>query len=246
VFIAIAFSVSGWKFAATLSTILLVIGISVLSWRAVFSRRHWMIVACEKCFYFRLFRPFGSSRWRPREPSVIAVEEAEISSIALQALDVLIKGPKPIVVESLILHLKSEADITATSELERLSRVSSLIPDKLWYVRKKSGSLLIRWRGYRPAATKFLSEIALRNPLLPVASEARSELDLTGLGRKSAREQQRLLRTARQLGLGAKCVSLLMNKPFYMSMTEAVRYLSGIETHDEDYPPTPPATTGTT
>ena len=215
-------SKTGLIFAAAALTVLIL----VLAWRAAFSLQNWTAMGNSERFYVRLFRQWGYPE-NGNESNVIAFEPAELSSMTLETVDVYISGPRPRVLEALVIEVKPQTRTALAKEFTQISTVG-----KRWFTRWNGRNITIPPGRYHPTLRGFLEKVVSRYPSIKVTTEEKSELELTGLARKPVVEQRTLLVEAKRLGLGWDCITLLMDNPYRrMSMREALRFISDAEAH---------------
>jgi hypothetical protein len=154
-----------------------------------------------------------------------------VASIRVREAEVFISGPKPNVVQWLVVEPAPEICAPIADQFERLSP-PTLGCDlyREWFTGWSGTGIFTEWKLYRPGLRTFIRQIASKFPNLSIAEDSRSELDLTGLARKPELEQRKLLAQAKRLGFGAACVFALMNHKYKrMSMAEAREYMSNID-----------------
>jgi len=209
-------------------------------WRGRSPRLNWVVAFCSGRVYIRLFVKRGSKQ-DGNEPSVMILEPSEIASIAAKTIDVYLYGPKPRVIEWLVIEPAAPVADEVSDHVRplqpgmpNLCGVRPIDPCKQVVVGNEEGSLTIEWRYCRPALRAFLEQVALQCPSM-VIPEQHSELDLNGIWHGFRRgpdaEQHRMLLRAKQLGFGSKCVQLLSLYRF-MPLSEARGYLD--ETQREE------------
>jgi len=201
-------------------------------WRARSPRLSWVIKARPERVYIRLFVGFGKS-WRELDaPDVIVLEASEIASIAVRTVDVFLYGPKPKIVEWLMIE---PAHAVAES-------VSDQIPLFLWDTRMTDLServywvneerrLAIGWEWCRPALRIFLQQVVQECPSIIIAPEERSELDLNGIWKGRAKpdaQQRQMLLQACRLGFFCDCAQRISQYK-HMSFRKAGAYLAEIK-----------------
>lgn len=209
-------------------------------WRSRSPRLNWVVAIWSGRVYIRLFVKRGNNQ-DGDEPNVMILEHSEIASIAAKTIDVYLYGPKPKVIEWLVIE---PADPVRGEVFDHISPLQPGMPNlcgirpidagKQVLVGNEEGPLTIEWRWCRPALRTFLQQIALQCPSM-VIPEQRSELDLNGIWhgfrRGPTAEQRRMLLRAKQLGFGSKCVQLLSLYRF-IPLREARGYLD--ETQEEE------------
>jgi len=202
-----------------------------LFWRGWSPRLNWVIAGCADRFFVRLFVQRRRDLVNIQEPDVIIFESSEIASVSIRIVEVFLYGPKPRIVEWLVIEpVQTVAEIVS-------SRIHLLLrkPGKQVFVVNESGRLTMNWKFCRPDLQTFLRQIVRECPSLVMAPEDRSELDLNGIWHGSrekpnAQQRQMLVRAVR-LGFGCKCTELL-SLHRAMSFREAGTYLAEIVRED--------------
>jgi hypothetical protein len=200
------------------------------------------LAGCADRVYIRLFVRRGRGRGDVNEPDVIMLEASEIASMSIRTVEVFLYGPKPNVVEWLVIE-PAQAVAKDVSDRTRplcglnpaLSCMRPIDPSKQVFVSNVQGPLTIEWKWCRPALRMFLQQVAQQCPSVVIAPEQRLELDLNGIWngvrwawRKPDVQERQLLVQAMRLGFGCKCarlLSLYRDIPF----REAGTYLAEIE-----------------
>lgn len=212
--------------------VLLVLNGYVL-WRAKASHRRWVIVGCAERLYVRLFAWRRGDHSDVHDPDVLMFEVSEIASMSIRTLEVFLYGPKPEIVEWLVIEPAQVIGDDTSRHIRPLLRL--LDPDKAVLVADEEGRLTIEWRWWRPALRKFLQQVARECPSVVIAPEERSELDLNaiwnGIREKPGAEQRRMLAKAVRLGFGCECARLLSRyrSGAFRLPREAGAYLAEIE-----------------
>lgn len=199
-------------------------------WRAQAAHRRWVAVGCADRLYFRLFA------WRSRghgdvyEPDVLVLEAREIASMSIRTVEVFLYGPKPRIVEWLVIEPAQTVANAVSSHVRPL--LTPMEPDKAVLVAHEEGRLTIEWKWWRPALRVFLQQVVQECPSVVIAPEERSELDLNGIWRGISlnldEQKRQLLVRAIRLGFGCECKRLL-SRYKYISFQKAAAYLAGIE-----------------
>lgn len=73
-------------------------------WRAGSHRLNWVITAGAGRVLIRLYVGFGKARRKSDLPDVLVLEASEIASVSIRTIEVLLYGPKPKVVEWLLIE----------------------------------------------------------------------------------------------------------------------------------------------
>lgn len=204
-------------------------------WRGRSPRLNWIIAGCAERVCVRLFVRRGNGRRDANEPDVIMLEASEIASILARTLEVFLYGPKPRIVEWLVIE-----PAEAPKDVLEYIRPSTwdmrpADPRKQVLVTNEEGRLIIEWKYCRPALRVFLQKVARECPSVVVAHEERSKLDLNGVWNWSwrkpdarVRKERQMLVQAMRLGFGCDCARLLARHK-YMSFRKAAAYLAQIE-----------------
>jgi hypothetical protein len=205
-------------------------------WRAVSSRKQWVIAGCTERFYVRLFAWRRSDSSGDNEPDILVLEASEIASMSVRTLDVFLDGLKPKIVEWLVIEPSKAVAEDISKHIRPL--LMALDPDKAVYVASEEGRFTIGWNWWRPALRVFLQQVVRECPSVFIANEERSELDLNGIWRGisrnlrkdlkdlSAQERQKLVQAMR-LGFGCDCAGLLARYK-WISFREANAYLAEV------------------
>jgi hypothetical protein len=199
-------------------------------WRARSSRLRWVIVGCADRVYVRLFAWRGRDRGDVNEPDILVLEASEIASMSIRTLEVFLYGPKPRIVEWLVIEPAQAVAEGVSDHIRALLR--PLDPNKAVLVANEEGRLTIEWKWWRPALRVFLQQVVRELPSVVIANEERSELDLNEIwnriwSKPDVRERQMLVQ-AKRLGFGCECATLLA-KHRYISFRKAAAYLAEIE-----------------
>ncbi len=151
-----------------------------LLWRGRSPRLNWVIAGCADRVFVRLFVQRGRGRADIQEPDVLMFEAPEIASIRVRIVEVFLYGPKPKIVEWLVI----EPAQAVAQDISRHIR-PLLKPDdrgKQVYISNGEGCLTMNWQPCRPALRVFLQQVVRECPSVVIAPEERSELDLKGFG----------------------------------------------------------------
>jgi len=167
----------------------------------------------------RLFVGFGKA-WRSLNlPDVIVLEGSEIASMSIRTVEVLVYGPKPRIVEWLMIEPTQAAAKSLSDQIPSFL-ADNRSPD-FWtpYLGERlhwandDRRFAIGWKMCRPALRVFLQQVARECPSIVVGPEESSELDLNGIWhgvRGGPNPEQRLMLVeARRLGFGPDCTTLL-------------------------------------
>jgi hypothetical protein len=213
---------SGWEYAIRLGGALLIAFNGLLCWRAIFNTGNWIIAVRDDRLYFRLFAAF-LSKSKSVEPSVMELDVVEIASISIRAVDAFYLGPKPHILEWLVVEPNENAKVQMAQHYGRVSPPANACDTlRQWFTgwQEKEQALSTRWF-YKPPLRTFL----------------RSELDLMQFSKKSREEQARLVAQAMRLGLRSACEHVLMYDGFvHRSRREARDYLATIDSMPETKP----------
>jgi hypothetical protein len=231
IFLAVSLSVSV-RAAGWLSVPVLLSLNGYVLWRAKVSHRRWVIVGYADRLYLRLFAWRQGDHGDAHDPDVLVLEAGETASLSIRTLEVFLYGPKPKIVEWLVI----EPAHAVADDISRHIRplLTPLDPDKAVLVADDEGRLTIEWKWWRPALQVFLQQAVRECPSVVIAPEERSELDLNriwhGLREKPNAEQRRMLAKATRLGFGCECAGLLSRyrSGAFRSFREAGAYLAEI------------------
>ncbi len=203
-------------------------------WRAKASHRRWIIVGRADRLYLRLFAWLRGDHGDDHDQEVLAFEAREIASMSIRTLEVFVYGPKPQIVECLVI----EPAQTVADDISRHIRplLMETEPDKAVLVAHDEGRLTIEWKWYSPALRVFLQQVVRECPSVVIAPEDHSELDLNGIWQYGSREkpnaqQRRMLGQATRLGFGCECAQRISQYK-HMSFREASAYLAEIVRDD--------------
>lgn len=211
-------------------------------WRGRSPRLNWVLAACGDRVYVRLFVRRVKGWPVVREPDVMVLEASEIAAISSHAVELFLYGPKPKVIEWLVIKPADSVAEAVSNHIRPLQYGSPNIcgirpidPGKQVYVGNEEGPLTIEWKWCRPGLRSFLQHVAQQCPAIAIGPESRSELDLNGvwhgLREEPNAQQRRLLVQAVHLGFGPECVKLLSLYRFctFPSYQKATAYLTDIE-----------------
>lgn len=206
-------------------------------WRVISSRRQWVIAGSAGRVYVRLFAWYRGDECDGNEPDVLVLEGSEIASMSVRTLEMLLDGPKPKLVEWLVIEPAQAVAEDVSKHICPLLR--PLDPNKAVYVVNEEGRFNIAWNQWRHAVRVFLQQVVRECPRISIAPEERSELDLNGVWRGisrnlrddqnslSAQDRQKLVQAMR-LGFGCNCTGLL-SRYKNISFQNAAAYLAEIE-----------------
>jgi len=199
-------------------------------WRAQAAHRRWVAVGCADRLYVRLFA------WRSRGhggvygPDVLVLEAREIASMSIRTVEVFLYGPRPRIVEWLVVEPAQTVANAVSSHVRPL--LTPMEPDKAVLVAHEEGCLTVEWKWWRPAPRVFLQQVVQECPSVVIAPEERSELDLNGIWRGISlnldQQKRQLLVRAIRLGFGCECKRLL-SRYKYISFQKAAAYLAEVE-----------------
>ena len=211
-----------------------------LLWRGRSPRLNWVIAAGAERVYLRLFARRGRNKGDVDEPEVMVFEASEIASMSAKSIDVFLYGPKPKVVEWLVIEPAETIAEDVSDHIRplqcgmrpNLCGIKPIDPRKQVFVGNEEGPLTIEWKWCRPALRSFLQQVSPQCPSIFIAPEQRSELDLNGIWHgfkvQPHSDQRRLLAQAMRLGFAGKCKWLLIRYK-YMTNREAAACLAEIE-----------------
>ncbi|SRR6266496_1002527 len=203
-------------------------------WRAISSRRSWVIAGCDERVYIRLFAWLGRDQGDVPEPDILVFEALEIASMSVRTVEVFLNGPKPKIAEWLAIEPSQSVAEDISRHIRPLLR--SLDPSKVMLVGDEEGRLTIEWRWWRPGLLVFLQQIVRECPTIEIAHEVRSELDLNEMWRGlasnpnkdlSVQERQNLVQ-AKRLGFGCVLAGML-GRYRHISRRKAAAYLAELE-----------------
>jgi len=168
-----------------------------------------------------------------QEPDVLMFAAPEIASIRGRIVEVFIYGPKPTIVEWLVIEPIQAVAQDISRHIRPLLNADD--PGRQVYISNGEGCVTIDWQPCRPALRAFLQRVMRECPSVVIAPEERSELDLNGIWngvrfawKKPDAQQRRMLVQAKRLGFGCKCAELL-SLHRGMSLQESNAYLAEIE-----------------
>ena len=204
-------------------------------WRAQAARQRWVAVGCAARLYVRLFARRSRGRGDVYEPDVLMLDAREIASVSIRTVEVFLYGPKPRIVEWLVIELAQTAANAVSSHVRPL--LTPMEAENAVLVGHEEGRLTIEWKWWRPALRVFLQQVVQECPSVVIAREERSELDLNAIWRGislnlDAQKRQLLVRAIR-LGFGCECKRLLSQHK-YISFQKAAAYLAEIEREDAE------------
>jgi len=204
-----------------------------LLWRGRSPNRNWVIAVCADRVFVRLFTQRGRGVADIQEPDVLMFAAPEIASIRGRIVEVFIYGPKPTIVEWLVIEPIQAVAQDISRHIRPLLNADD--PGRQVYISNGEGCVTIDWQPCRPALRAFLQRVMRECPSVVIAPEERSELDLNGIWngvrfawKKPDAQQRRMLVQAKRLGFGCKCAELL-SLHRGMSLQESNAYLAEIE-----------------
>lgn len=204
-----------------------------LLWRGRSPRLNWVLAGCAERVYVRLFVRRGKGRGEVKEPDVLILEPSEIASMSARTIEVFLYGPKPRIVEWLVI----EAAQAVAEDISRHIRPLLTPPGKQVFVANEGGRLTMEWKWCRPALRVFLQQVARECPSVVIAPEERSELDLNAIWRGISlnldAQKRQFLVQAKRLGFGSDCKRLL-SRYKYISFRKAAAYLAEIEREEAE------------
>ena len=211
-----------------------------LLWRGRSARLNWVIAGGADRMYVRLFARRGWGKGDLNEPDVLMLEASDIASISARTVEVFLYGPKPKIVESLVIEPTQTVAESYSSDIRSLPcsvgglGCSTMLLDsgKQVYVDNEKGRLIMKWKWCRPILPVFIQQLERECPSVVIVPEERSELDLNGVwhgprGGPDA-QQRRILVQAIRLGFGCECMRLL-SLYWRMPLREAGAYLVELE-----------------
>jgi hypothetical protein len=227
---------AGLPHAISYTGLFLIVWNLVLLWRSGLGRHNWVFLVCQERFYVRMFSPRSKAAARSSGPDVIVLDAAEVLSIGVQTRTIFVHGPKPKIVEGLVMEPEPAAGALVTAQFNQLSPpIGTCDPYREWFAGSKEGTLRIPWQFYRPALRPFLDQIELHFPKLTKSEVALPDLDLISAVNAREPERRRLLAEAKRMGYGAYCIHALWMNPIgaslYMrrSLKECVEYMTSVE-----------------
>jgi hypothetical protein len=192
-----------------------------LLWRGRSPRLNWVLAGGADRMYVLLFVRRGWGKGDLNEPDVLMLEASEIASISVRTVEVFLYGPKPKIVESLVIEPTQTVAEGYSNDIRSLPcsvgglgcSTRLLDSGKQVFVDNEIGRLIMKWEWYRPILPVFIQQLERECPSIVIAPEERSELDLNGIwhgprGGPDA-QQRRLLVQAKRLGFGCDCARLL-------------------------------------
>ena len=190
-------------------------------WRGRSPRLNWVIAGCADRVFVRLFVQRGRGRADIREPDVIMFEASEIASIFVRTVEVFLYGPKPKIVESLVIKPTQTVAESYSNDIRSLPcsvgglGCSTMLLDsgKQVYVDNEKGRLIMKWKWYSPILPVFLQQLERECPSIVIVPEERSELDLNEIWNGTSmnldvQQRQKLVQAVR-LGFDCDCAWLL-------------------------------------
>ena len=201
-----------------------------LFWRGRSPRLNWVIAGGADRMYIRLFVRRGRGKGDLNEPDVLMLEASEIASMSIKTVEVFLYGPKPKIVEWLVIEPSHLAVDSFSNQIRGL--LNPDCPGKQVLVANEEGRLTMNWEWCRPDLRAFLQQVARECPSFLIAPEEHSELDLNRIWNRVVSspnaQERRMLVEAKRLGFGCECVRLL-NRHQYILHPKAEEYLAEIE-----------------
>jgi hypothetical protein len=216
-----------------------------LFWRGWSPRLNWVIAGCADRVLVRLFLQRGRGRAEIQEPDVIMFEASEIASISVRTVEVFLYGPKPKIVESLVIEPTQTVAEGYSNDIRSLPSsvgwfgCSTRLLDsgKQVFVENEKGRLIMKWKRCRPILPVFRQQLERECPFVVIAPEERSELDLNGIWHGIMEDpdaqQRRMLVQAISLGFSDDCAWLL-GVYRCMGFRESNLYLAKIVREEND------------
>ena len=217
-------------------------------WRGRSPRLNWVLAASADRVCVRLFARRGRKQADVEEPEIIELEASEIASMSIHTIELFLHGPKPKVIEWLVIEPASTIKEAVSHHIRTLQcgmspntcGLPSVDADRQIYVGSEQGPLTIEWKWCRPALRTFLQHVSQQCPSIAIGPEKCSELDLNGTwngwGEEPNAQQRLLLVQAVHLGFGRKCAQLLnlyRRRPF-PTFQMAAAYLVKIEREEPE------------
>jgi hypothetical protein len=208
-----------------------------LLWRGRSARLNWVIAGGADRLYVRLFARRGWGKGDLNEPDVLMLEASEIASMSIKTVEVFLYGPKPKIVEWLVIEPSQAVVESFSDQIRGLLNPGS--PGMQVYVTNEEGRLTMNWEWCSPDLRTFLQQVARECPSVLIAPEEHSELDLNGIWNRVVSspdaQERRMLVEAKRLGFGCECVGLL-NRHQYILHPNAAAYLAEIEREEAECP----------
>ena len=168
----------------------------------------------------------------------MVLEASEIASVSIRTVEVLLYGPKPKVVEWLVIEPSQVAAESISEEApsflldtRRADWTAPYLNERVYWADGER-HLNVGWKLYTAAVRDFLREMARDCPSIAIGREGHSELDLNGIWNgyreQPDAQQRRMLVQAKRLGFGPDCVRLL-NLYRGMPFRECAPYLAELE-----------------
>ena len=211
--------------------VLVVLALSgYLFWRGQSPRLNWVIAGCTDQVLVRLFVRRGWGKGDLNEPDALMLEASEIASMSIKTVEVFLYGPKPKIVEWLVIEPSHVAVGSFSNQIRGLLNPNN--PGKQVYVANEEARLTMKWEWSRPDLRTFLQQVARECPSVCIAPEEHSELDLNRIWNRVVSspdaQERRMLVEAKRLGFGCECVRLLIRHQ-YILHPKAAEYLAQIE-----------------
>jgi hypothetical protein len=192
-----------------------------LLWRGRSARLNWVIAGGADRMYVRLFARRGWGKGDLNEPDVLMLEASDIASISARTVEVFLYGPKPKIVESLVIKPTQTVAESYSNDIRSLPcsvgglGCSTMLLDsgKQVYVDNEKGRLIMKWKWYSPILPVFLQQLERECPSIVIVPEERSELDLNEIWNGTSmnldvQQRQKLVQAVR-LGFDCDCAWLL-------------------------------------
>jgi hypothetical protein len=179
------------------------------------------------------------------EPDVLVLEASEIASISVRTIEVFLYGPKPKIIESLVIEPTQTVSEGLSNDILSLPirvgclgcSTTSLDSGKQVFVENEKGRLIIKWKWYSPILPVFIQQLERECPSVLIAPEEHSELDLNRIWNRVVSspdaQERRMLVEAKRLGFGCECVGLLIRHQ-YILHPNAAAYLAEIEREEAE------------
>jgi hypothetical protein len=199
-------------------------------WRGRSARLNWVIAGGADQMYVRLFVKRGWGKGDLNEPDVLMLEGSEIASMSIKTVEVFLYGPKPKIVEWLVIEPSQAVAESFSNQIRGL--LNPDYPGKQVLVANEVGRLTMNWKWCRPMLTVFIQQLERVCPSIVIVPEESSELDLNGIWNRVVSspnaQERRMLVEAKRLGFGSECVGLLIRHQ-YILHPKAAEYLAEIE-----------------
>ena len=200
-------------------------------WRARSPRLSWVIKTHADRIFIRLWAGFGKAWREVDEPDVMVLEASEIASVSIRSVEVFIYGPKPKIVQWLMIEPIQAVARSVSARIPSFFTEAEIrhLGERVYWVNDDR-HLAVGWQMCQPNVRIFLQQFAQGHPSIIIGTEECSELDLNGMWNSRTKpntEQQKMLVQAIRLGFGCECVQRV-GRYKHMSSREAAAYLARI------------------